>query len=260
MSADPDAPRRRPVVVVSGPDRGGAVAWLFTAWSILRAGGWPIRVRPGHSRPRRPWDALVLGGGADVSAPTTDARRLAGSSVAANRRAQTSWRRRALSRVLYVLRRKLGRRSSSIDPARDELELNLLDEAAREDRPVLGICRGAQLMNVFAGGTLRRDLAGFYVEHPQPWTALPRKEVEITPGSHLACVLGRTRDRVNSLHRHAVAEVGDGLTIAARERNGVVQAIERDHRAFWIGVQWHPEYLLRSQGRLFEALVEAARG
>lgn len=152
-------------------------------------------------------------------------------------------------------------RFGGIDPARDELEQALLRDAERRGLPVLGICRGAQLMNVLAGGTLHRDLANFYREEPQPWTVLPRKRVEVEAGSRLAEVLGVSRPLVNSLHRQAVNDLGADLRVCARESNGVIQAIEHPERRFWLGVQWHPEFLPQEteQRRLFTKLVEAAR-
>jgi putative glutamine amidotransferase len=90
---------------------------------------------------------------------------------------------------------------------------------------------------------------------------LPRREVEIDAGTHLAEVLGCTRILVNSLHFHAVSEAGEGLRIVARAGRGAAQAIEHPARPFWIGVQWHPEYLpqQRVHQQLFQALVACAR-
>jgi putative glutamine amidotransferase len=141
------------------------------------------------------------------------------------------------------------------------MEWQLLEHAHRHDLPVLGICRGAQLMNVFVGGTLHQDLQSFYVEAANPWTVLPRKRISVEPETHLALWLECATCSVNSLHRQAVDVLGPGLVVSAREPTGVIQAIEAPDRVFFIGVQWHPEYLpqRREQRRLFRQLVSAAR-
>jgi putative glutamine amidotransferase len=115
-------------------------------------------------------------------------------------------------------------------------------------------------MNVAEGGTLRKHVQAFYEERPQLYTVLPRREVEIAEGSRLRSVLGQHRILVNSLHFHAVAEPGAGIHIVAREPNGAAQAIEHAARRFWIGVQWHPEYLPQHpiHQQLFAELVRCA--
>lgn len=260
-SSDP-----RPLVGVTGPDRGGLPAWLFTRHAVHRAGGRPLRITP--SRPREEcWGelaAVVIGGGADVG-PADEPLPVRVEDDEARQPGFRSWLRQAagylLAPLVFLLRWLLRRRGRpiGIDLARDELELAVLAVADRRDLPVLGICRGAQLMNIREGGTLHRDLSTFYVETSTPWTVLPRKLIHVAPGT-LRSALATERCTVNSLHRHAIDEPGADLRIVARDRAEVVQAIEHvDHR-FWIGVQWHPEYLPQrpEQRRLFDGLVAAA--
>jgi putative glutamine amidotransferase len=256
---------RRPLIGITGPDHGGLAAWLASAWAVRRAGGRPVRITPRRSPPREPLAGLVIGGGADVAASLygEETRPVPSGSLA---RSSRRFGRRLATALLfpfwYLLRRLLStKRAGRGDPDRDALETRLFNEADAAGIPVLGICRGAQLLNVCRGGTLYQELAEYYVEFPQPQTVLPTKDVEVLPGSRLAAVLGRERCRVNSLHRQAVRTTGRSLAVVGREPNGVVQAIEDPDRPYLIGVQWHPEYLPQhpEQRRLFAALVEHAR-
>ena len=148
-----------------------------------------------------------------------------------------------------------------LDPARDELELSLLNRFIPQNTPVLGICRGAQLINVHLGGTLDPDIYTTHEGLKRRRTVLPRKTVDIVGGSQLYQLLGVTWCRVNSLHHQAVNQAGKGIKIVARDRDGLVQGIESEAHDFLIGVQWHPEWLIfnRPQQRLIRALVKAAK-
>lgn len=253
----------RPRVGVTGPDRGGLAAWLFTALGVRLAGGRPRRIRPGRPVGIAEVDALIIGGGADVS-PTLygQARRLPMGELAD--RGARGWRR-ALGYVLFPLlwlfRRLLTKRAGGLDPERDALEKRLIEEALAAGVPLLGICRGMQLINVARNGSLHQSLAGFYEEVPEIRSVLPRKRVALVARSRLARILGCTHCRVNALHRQAIDRLGHGLAPAAREANDVLQAFEGRGRQWLIGVQWHPEYLPQraEQRALFAALVAAAR-
>jgi len=255
----------RPLIAVTGPDRGGFPAWLFTSWALRRAGAKPVRVRPRGHPPGR-FDGLVIGGGADVAPARYGALPARRPGAARYRRSRSLPRLAldyAISPFIYLVRRVFGlaRGSAGPDPARDALELALIARAEATGLPVLGICRGAQLLNIHAGGTLHQNLSGFYTERPHRWTVFPRKAIALAPSSRLQATIGRGRCEVNSLHKQAVDAIGEGLTVVARDDRGVVQGIENAAHRFWIGVQWHPEYLpqVPEQRRLFAALVEAAR-
>ena len=135
--------------------------------------------------------------------------------------------------------------------------------AAALDRglPVLAICYGMQLLALHAGGRLHHHLpldAPGAGEHWRP-DGGSRHPLRIEPASRLAALLGREPGSVNSRHHQAVAEPGDGLRVAARAPDGVIEAIERPGAAFCLGVQWHPESMDAGHRRvLFGALVEAA--
>ena len=252
--------RQRPRIGVTGPDRGGWPAWIFARWALRRAGAQAVRVTPRRQGDCKTLDGLVIGGGADVS--ETFAEQPKEPTPPPSR---VFWPRRVLDLLLaplvLLVRIIASTKRHGVDPARDGLELRLLEHAREHDLPVLGICRGSQLMNLAEGGTLQRDVDTLYDERPQLYTVLPRREVEIAPDSRLHAIVGRTELLVNSLHFHAVREPGRGMRIVAREPSGVPQAIEHTARRFWLGVQWHPEYLPQQQShqRIFEALTEAAR-
>lgn len=144
-----------------------------------------------------------------------------------------------------------------VDPERDDWEIALVLAATI---PVLGVCRGAQVLNVAAGGTLVQDLPLRSIEHRAG--ATPDEEVhvvDLAPGSRLAAILGVERIRVNTLHHQSVDRIGTGLVECGRADDGVIEAVESVDAPV-LGVQWHPE-LLMAQGlhrRLFAWLVDAA--
>lgn len=247
---------------VTGPDRGGAAAWWFTAWAIWRAGGRPLRIRPARPRDIESLDGLIIGGGADVTpALYGESRSIALAQLTDN---NSSGARRWLGVVLFplvwLLRRLLGKKRGGPDPARDAMEMALIEQALERGMPLLGICRGMQMINVAAGGSLHQSLQGYYDEYPQIRSVLPRKHVLLREGSRLQAVLGCDACRVNALHNQAIDRPGRSMVEVAVEPNGVVQAIERQGEHWVIGVQWHPEYLPQDprQRALFRALVERA--
>lgn len=148
------------------------------------------------------------------------------------------------------------------DDERDEVELRLIEEAIRNDMPILAICRGLQILTVQHGGTLIQHLTP-----PQPHDletedkGAHAHEVTIQPGTQLERIIGGDRLRVNSRHHQAVNRLGDGLQVSARAADdGIVEGVERGDRRFVVGVQWHPEdQVLRDQEQLnlFRAFAEA---
>jgi putative glutamine amidotransferase len=149
---------------------------------------------------------------------------------------------------------------------RTRFERELLEAALAMKLPVLGICGGMQLLNVVRGGTLYQDLAadaGVSGHEQPPPKDVPSHEVQLAPGTLLARLLGSGPIRVNSTHHQAVRDPGQGVLVAGRAPDGVVEAIELPDLPFALGVQWHPEEVLRHdprQGAIFAGLVEAARG
>ncbi len=131
-----------------------------------------------------------------------------------------------------------------VAPERDELENTALTMALERDIPVLGICRGCQVLNVFYGGTLYQDLPSQLPDagtHEQPTWEDTSHGVEVRPGSRLDEIVGGQDLRINSFHHQAIKDLGHGLEVAALADDGVIEAIEARDRAWVIGVQWHPE-------------------
>jgi len=156
------------------------------------------------------------------------------------------------------------------EPGRDEFEIDLARRAMTGDVPLLAICRGAQVLNVAAGGTLVQDIPSAVASDlvhsvPEPKN-LDCHDIDILPGTRLSSALGASAAaacscRVNSRHHQSVDKTGGGLVVSARARDGVVEAIEKPDAPFCIGVQWHPENFWETGEfrPLFDAFVTAAR-
>jgi putative glutamine amidotransferase len=156
---------------------------------------------------------------------------------------------------------------TNVDTERDHLEIMLMNEAIRKEKPFFGICRGFQLLNVCLGGTLYTHIPAqktdsikhdYYPDYPRKFLA---HKVEISSGSRLSTILGREEADVNSLHHQGVNSVPEELNIVALAPDGLVEAVELPGHKFGMAVQWHPEWLtdIGSMQNLFSALIQAAR-
>jgi putative glutamine amidotransferase len=150
--------------------------------------------------------------------------------------------------------------------ARDRFELQAIRMALRMNLPILGICRGHQVLNVAFGGTIHQDLSCIpskKVVHADPrQTGKVFHRVKIEKGSRLHDIIGRTIIQTNSSHHQAINKLGEGLQASAFAPDGVIEAIEHPGFDLVLGVQWHPESIYRRMHckRLFDAFVtEAAR-
>lgn len=219
----------RPVLIgVTGPSHGIRWAWWASRWHLRRCGAEAQYLNAASGYPEDDFAGLVIGGGNDIDPA------IYGGDVSTSR---------------------------SVDPLRDEFELSVLNLAAKRGLPVMGICRGAQLLNVHAGGTLHGDLKDMRHQTSNKGTLLPRKNVKIEHGSRLARMLGAETSRVNSLHHQAVKTLGDGFVVSARDRDEIVQGIESIDEPLRLGVQWHPEYMpqRQDQRQLFQGFVDYCR-
>lgn len=248
----------KPLIGVTGPDRGGWPAWIFTRVALWRCGAEARRITPrGAARIRASeLHGLVIGGGADVAEPLSQLLEdpaepgVDESHRLRERGEKPRWVHVLLAPFILAVRWLGSSHQHGVDAARDRLELRLLREAEQARLPVLGICRGAQLMSLASGGKLLRHINELYEERPRLYTVLPRRAVHLESSSALGKVIGTSTAMVNSLHNHAVEGVGAGFRVVAREPHGIVQAIERTEPVLWWGVQWHPEYLPQSPAQM----------
>lgn len=215
-------------IAVTGAAQGSGRAWFFSRFLLWRHGAEAVFVHDGQPHRDGDFDALLITGGSDI-----DPRSYGGSEHPA-----------------------IGK----TDPRRDALELSMLETAHRRALPVMGICRGMQLINLYFGGTLHPHIHDFDLENAHPHTPFPLKNVTVEPDTRLLGILGRRHLRVNALHHQAVDRAGEGLRIAAHDRNRIVQAIEHRELPFVLGLQWHPEFMpyARHSRKLFAAFVSAA--
>jgi putative glutamine amidotransferase len=147
-----------------------------------------------------------------------------------------------------------------INPLRDAFELELARQALKADVPVLGICRGCQVLNVAAGGSLLQDIQSHLLHDQNAPRDYPIHAIVVEKGSLLQKVLDCQEIRVNSFHHQAVKDPGRGFKICARAPDGVIEAIESTKHHWVLGVQWHPECMTDEfSQRLFYALAKASQ-
>lgn len=152
-------------------------------------------------------------------------------------------------------------------PERDRMDAAILQKAMELDKPVLGICRGHQLMNAALGGTLYQDLKTQFHEtihhRMQPPYDAVAHEVQLVPETPLARLLGTERLGVNSRHHQAIRDLAPGLKAQAVADDGLVEAVYAPNKRFIWGVQWHPEHAWQvsdANRRIVAAFVKAAKG
>lgn len=156
-------------------------------------------------------------------------------------------------------------RLGAVDERRDAFELALYRAFRQAGKPVLGVCRGHQLINVAEGGTLHQHVPavpGAWQHEQQDKRGAPLHPVKLAPGSRLAEAFGREEIRANSYHHQAIHVLGEGLVATAHTDDGLVEAVEEREGSFVLGVQWHPEMAFMAyaeQRAPFDLLVQATR-
>lgn len=205
--------------------------------SLLDAGARPeeiVEVRPGEL-PDGDFDGLLLGGGSDVAPERYGRERLPSAHL-------------------------------DVDEERDATEFPLLARALREGAPVLGVCRGMQVMNVGLGGTLIQDIptqSPSEVAHEDPGPDRTNRihPVRVEPATRLGRLAGANEIGVNSRHHQAIERPAEGLLVSATAPDGTIEAVESVDGPWLVAVQWHPENLRDDDvsRRLFREFVEAVR-
>lgn len=233
--------KHRPIIGITGNYDSGKCTLLEGYYrSVLEAGGTPLIV-PSFDDTNAMVsvldnvDALILSGGGDIN-------------------------------PLYLGEEPIPE-LSSINPARDWQELMLVRLAANRQIPILGICRGIQVMTAALGGKLYQDIyrqAGATLKHSQDTDRhIATHSVRIASSSKLAKIFGSTNLHVNSFHHQAVQEAAPGFAVTAVSPDGLIEAVESTQCKSMIGVQWHPECMIlggdRSMMPLFEWVVGEAR-
>ncbi|GAA3960646.1 gamma-glutamyl-gamma-aminobutyrate hydrolase family protein [Allohahella marinimesophila] len=222
---------RRPIIAVTGPDTRYPIAWWATSICLRLLGGSPVRLTPRHPAAVDQFDGVIIGGGDDIDP------QLYGDDES---------------------------ELAKIDTQRDAFEVEMIRQAIERKTPLMGICRGMQLINVVLGGTLFPDIRPMRAITSNRRTPFPLKTALIQPKSRLGRIIDvhayENRIRINSLHHQAIDQLGNQLEVAGRDLDQLVQAVESNAEQFIIGVQWHPEYLpyLRPHRRLFRNLISSA--
>lgn len=233
--------KRRPIIGITGNYDSGKCTLLEGYYrSVLEAGGTPIVIPAFEDTDAMVSlldhvDALILSGGGDIN-------------------------------PLYLGEEPI-RELSSINPARDNQELLLVRLAANRQIPILGICRGIQVMTAALGGKLYQDIykeAGVTLKHSQDTERhTATHSVRIASSSKLSKIFGATNLYVNSFHHQSVREAAPGFAVTAVSPDGLIEAVESIHGKSMLGVQWHPECMILGGDRtmipLFEWIVDEAR-
>ena len=217
---------RRPVIGVTGNNARFSPSWICIRFSLFLVGGKAARITTNSGLPISELDGLIISGGDDIH-PS-----LFGSE---------------------------SETQGDYDIERDEMECRYIKEGLAAGMPILGICRGHQLINVTLGGTLHQNIRTMRRLTWNRRGLLPTKTALLTSGGWLEQMLGKNRLRINSLHYQAVDRLAEQCTLEATDLDGFCQAASsRGNNS--LGVQWHPEYLfyLSAQRQLFRWLVTRA--
>ena len=218
---------KKPLIIVTGPDKRLRFGWWATRFMLRLVGLRGFYVSPGTQELPAKASGIIIGGGDDIE-PTHYG--------------------------------ELGDAGTHYDPERDRLEMAMVKRALESGVPILGICRGAQLMNVAMGGSLHTDIRPCRQVTPNKNSLFPIKWADLHPRSLIHKLTNQCSIRINSLHNQAVKDVAPGLRVAARDKDCFIQAVEAPQQQRYIlGVQWHPEYMPydRHQRQLFYGFAQA---
>lgn len=244
----------KPRIAVTGPNSGGFTAWVFTAFNVYLAGGIPTRVTPDSFSNNISYDGIIIGGGSDVHPDNMQEQPL--------RKSKRSSATKIKEALLYPMEFISRFGKHSYDKERDDLEILFIEYALKNDKPLLGICRGHQLLNASLGGTMYTSTLPLLKNKPRIRSPFPRKKViYVKSDSLISEIAGNDPIKVNAIHSQAVAAPGEHLEVTAKEKAGVNQVIESDESDKLLGVQWHPEYLfyMKIHRNIFRWLIKEAK-
>lgn len=223
---------RKPLIGITTPDNYHRTSLRLIRLAVRLEGGIPLQLTPSHPQYEHEIDGLILAGGTDVHPSHY---------------------------------KTLPKENYPYDHPRDALEFRWIRQAEERCIPVLGICRGAQLMNVHRGGDLHMDISKVYEKANYPNGTIARifyrKGMHIRKDTLLHSLVGEEWSRVNSMHTQSINQLGAGLKISGEERNTIVQCVEDPRFPMFLGVQFHPEYLIYAKRyrRIFHHLIAIAR-
>lgn len=218
--------RSRPLIVITGPNK-GYISRFFIRLSLLLCGARSQVVRPKDNYSNLEMDGLIISGGDDL--------------------------------YYAFFEEESCELDDVITYKRDVLEYTLLHKAIEKNIPVFGICRGYQLINIFFGGKLYKDIRKEGYEYR--YTPFAWKNISIKSKGLLQKVLKRREIQINTLHHQAVKDIPKNFKVEAMDEYEIIQSISyRDSKSLIYGVQWHPEYLffMKNHLKLFKLLVQTA--
>lgn len=151
-------------------------------------------------------------------------------------------------------------------PERDEYEIKLIHLAMEMNKPILGICRGMQILNVACGGTLYQDLSQFSLKHfkhqQKSKTDTASHTVEFVPNTNLHNIMGIDATKINTFHHQAIKDLAPGFVVNAKAKDGIIEGFEKKGEHFIIGLQWHPEMMMErdtSMLKIFHSFISFAK-
>lgn len=222
---------RKPKIAITKPNNKGKLFYYLSALVVSIFGAKALSFEPKDNYKKKEFDGLILSGGSDLNP------KLYNSNI---------------------------RMQNSYDNERDKMEKYLVEKSIHENKSILGICRGAQMLNVSLGGDLNPDMrlvSDNAISNDSILKKLfNRRKLKILTNSKLWEIFKSRRARINSIHNQSLNNLGDNLKINAIEETGIVQGIEYDKDSkFILGLQWHPELMTynKENRRIFKKFVES---
>ncbi|WP_375723167.1 gamma-glutamyl-gamma-aminobutyrate hydrolase family protein [Arcobacter sp. KX21116] len=217
----------RPTIIVTGPKK-GFVSRFFIIFSLFLCGARTKIITPNKPYDDLEMDGLLISGGNDL--------------------------------YNAFIEDKTCKIEDVISYERDVLEYTLLNKAVENNKPVFGICRGYQLINIFFGGELCKDIRRDGYDYK--YTPLPWKTISVTKGGILDTCLKTSNLKINTLHHQAVQKLPESFKLEAVDKYNIIQSIsKKDDNNLIFGVQWHPEYLFykKQHLKIFKIFVDTVK-